>query len=118
MELTSPLAGIGYDVVMSDSGDVGMSFGLRAAGVNGGTITQWSIEYWSVEKWLEWFAGAQFEVFDKDVGIDDEPKFLGGARGGVRFDAMGAPLEVSGSYSYGTNGAAHGGVFLGVRIAG
>jgi hypothetical protein len=122
-ELLSPLAGISYDIVLAEDGSYGLSVAMRAAkgtldvpDTEEATITQYGLEYWKVQE-IEWFFGGQVDTWGD--GFTGEREFLGGVRGGLRFEAIeGTPFELSGHYSIGNDELKHAGVFFGVRRSG
>jgi len=120
VELGSPLAGFAYDIVGNDSGTWGYSFGYRATGatVEGadiGIISQYLGEYWDSSGVLEWFIGAQGESWSPDV-TSASTRFLGGPRLGIRFEAAGLPIELSGNISWGRDSIQRRGIVFGLRL--
>jgi hypothetical protein len=122
-QLKSPLVGFSYDVVMDQEyGLWGLSFGYRGA-QDGILISQFHGEAWRVltNGMLELFAGGQFETWGR-IEVEGEKvdtKFLGGARGGLRFPVPGVEsgsFEVSGNYSKGQDEAEHAGFVFGLRL--
>ena len=104
--------GLSYDIVLDEEGYQGLSIGTRFS--DDTNIQQYLLEYWTVAA-VEWFIGANMDVWDKE--LVGETKFLGGGRAGLRFDDVaGLPLELSGHYSAGDGGTGHAGIFLGLRI--
>jgi hypothetical protein len=112
--LSSPMAGVSYDLVLDERGYYGLSFAFRAA-KDLDLISQWGVEYWEVTGPLEYFVGGTFENWAE--GVAGTTKFLGGGRAGARFEIEGLPFEASFSYSLGTESAQHIGVFFGFRTA-
>ena len=122
VELLAPLAGATYDVPLADDGTGGLSVGYKGAQSSqsdglGLLVSQYLIEYWSVEYAgrLEWFAGGQFETWNRSVALEGT-EFLGGARAGLRFEVQDLPFEVSYNYSGGSGGAERHGMFFGARL--
>ena len=113
-DLTTPLAGVGYDIVFADS-----STGMTISGkwTDGDeTLQEYALGYWSLAGGgvVEWFGDAIFETWGPELTGGRE--FLGGIRGGIRFPVIDSvPVELSGRYSMGGDGKAHAGVFLGLR---
>jgi len=112
IELTSPLAGVAYDVVFDDAGTRGVSFGARYS-QDGGLISEYAIDYWRVGSTLEMFARAKADLLDKE--FLGEYKLLGGVGCGFRFDVQNLPFEVSAHYARGADGIEHAGGFFGLR---
>lgn len=121
-ELAAPLGGVSYDVVLDDDGIYGMTVGYKgtqsseSSGV-GLLISNYLAEYWKVQfnGRLEWFLGGQVETWNRSEAVDGT-EFLGGPRGGIRFEVQGVPFEFSGNYSVGQEGREHIGIFFGGRL--
>jgi hypothetical protein len=114
-ELTTPLAGVGWDVPMGASGDRGMYVGYRASEGTDALISEYSVGVWRVWTYLETFLDTNLETWTGELTGSNE--FLGGLRAGLRFDVEGAPLEVSGAWSKGADGIGHRSITFGLRLS-
>ena len=124
-EIGSPLGAVSYDVVLDQTdGRYGLSFAYRAmssmdAGGSGELVSEIGVEYFTLIAGdvLEVFAGLTGETWAAD--LTGETEFLGGFRGGTRFNVPGiGPFEVSGHWAAGSGGVARSGVFFGPRLGG
>jgi hypothetical protein len=89
------------------------------AGTTGELVSEIGVEYWSLVAGdaLEIFAGLTGETWAAD--LTGESEFLGGLRGGTRFDVPGVgPFELSGHWAGGSGGVGRSGIFFGPRLGG